>query len=93
MVGSDNGRQRSRRSFTPIEARIIQVLSDGMAHTRQELHQCLDDDLSRLSSIQFHISNIRRKLRGRGEDVVCVLDGTIKYRHIRLIRSSNDGRV
>lgn len=80
--------------YTPTEKRILAVLSDGLPHKRHEIHACLCDDLSGLTAIQAHISNIRKRLRAIGEEIVCELSGgTITYRHVRLLSSPYDGRM
>lgn len=76
-----------------VKERMLRLLSDGLPHTRQELHSCLNDDLGALSNIRAHISSIRQTLRRRGEDIVCELvTRRICYRHIRLLASAYDGR-
>jgi len=80
--------------FTPTQKRMLKVLSDGQRHTREELHACLDDELSALSAIQAHITYIRKHLEIRGEDIVCVArDRSYHYQHVRLLNSANDGRT
>lgn len=82
------------RQFTPTQQAMLKVLSDGMPHTREELHACLPDNLGALSNIRAHIANIRKALRPIGQDVVCELfRGTIHYRQIRLLASPYDGRT
>lgn len=78
--------------FTPIETRMLKVLSDGLDHKREELHACLYDELSNLSAIQPHISRLRRKLHPIGQDIVCIISrGNILYRNVRMLHSSYDG--
>lgn len=80
--------------FTPTEKRILTVLSDGLPHTRQELHRCLSDELAELSAIQPHISRIRRRLQNKGQDIVCVLcNRQIQYQHVRILNSAYDGTM
>jgi DNA-binding CsgD family transcriptional regulator len=70
--------------FTKTETAILALLSDGERHTRGEIHGCLSDDLATDSAVKFHLSNIRQKLRQRGEDILCELSyRKIFYRHIR----------
>ena len=81
-------------NLTPTQARMLAVLSDGRPHDRKELHGCLDDDLAALTSIQPHLTRIRDKIRGKGEDILCVLQyRTIKYHHVRVLCSPYDGRT
>jgi hypothetical protein len=74
--------------FSPIQIKMLAVLADGLAHTRRELHACLYDELSNLSTIQRHLSVIRQKLRVIDQDIICELQfRRICYRHIRLLKS------
>lgn len=74
--------------FTPTEKRILELLSDGRPHKRQEVHACLDDDLASLKSITPHISRIRRKINTQGEEIVCVArERSYYYQHVRLLYS------
>ena len=79
--------------FTPTQLRILQVLSDGLQHTRAELIACLCDDLCGKGVVATHLTYLRAKLRPMGQDVVCEAVGrSVKYRHVRLLHSSNDGK-
>jgi hypothetical protein len=49
-------------NFTPTEYRIMEVLQDGLPHTREEIHGCLQDELSSLDAIKPHICSLRPKL-------------------------------
>lgn len=71
--------------YTPTEKRMMEVLQDGLLHTRQELFACLWDDKSELSAIQARISLLRKKLRPQGLEIDCVLNRGIKYRLVRLL--------
>jgi hypothetical protein len=74
--------------FTKVEKRILDVLSDGLPHRKEELHPCLSDELGPVTNAQRHISSIRKKIRPKGEDIVCELVARrINYRHVRLLRS------
>ena len=75
-------------SWTLTEKKMLDVLRDGRPHSRQELHGCLHDDLGPLRNINQHISNLRRKIRERGEMIVCELvNRRIHYRHVKLLKS------
>lgn len=79
--------------YTPVEACILERLADGMPHTAKELHGCLCDDLGDLSNVRAHLSRLRKKLRPRGEDIVCIVGNHANaYRHVRLLASATDGR-
>lgn len=77
-----------REPLTPTESRIVAMLSDGQAHSREELCSCLYDELS-VSSLRVHILNIRRKLPP-SEFIDCVVRGYVYYyRHGRYLCSAN----
>ncbi len=78
--------------FTPTQQKILQVLSDGLPHPFSELLDCLPDDLSGITALRMMLSRIRRKLRPRGEDIICQhLNHSHQYRHVRLLHSAGDG--
>lgn len=80
---------RPMAKFTPTEVKILAVLSDGMPHTREELHGCLMDELGDLSNVKVHITYLRRKLRPMGQDIVyyCHTRREMRYRHVRLLNT------
>ena len=57
--------------FTETEEAILRVLADGQPHSKLELHACLTDPLANVTTIQRHISCIRRVLRPLGEEIIC----------------------
>ena len=72
--------------------RILQILSDGLPHDREELRRCVDE-MSSFHNLQNHLVALRKTLRPNGEDIVCELaNRRIHYRHIRLLASATDGR-
>ncbi len=73
--------------FTPVETKMLAVLSDGMPHGKEELHECLWDREGTVDNIRMHISNMRKKLERHGHTIVCVtLWRKAFYRHVRLLR-------
>ena len=83
----------NNNGFTPVQSAILKVLSDGMAHRKQELHGCLMDELGSLTTVRVHLCHIRKKLRPIGEDIICELKNrNIWYRHVRLLASAYDGK-
>ncbi len=79
--------EESPLPFTPTQQRIVDVLSDGKPHRKQELVSCLWDELGNSSTVAVHICAIR-KLLPPGEDIVCVVRyQSAYYQHIRLLRS------
>jgi hypothetical protein len=74
-----------------IRESMLRLLGDGMAHTREELHALCGP--SNMEVINDHISDLRKLLRPKGEDIICVLyKRKIAYRWVRLIGSANNGR-
>jgi DNA-binding CsgD family transcriptional regulator len=84
--------EKNGSRYTPTEGILITLLSDGLAHSRDELLACLEDDQATYQNVKVHISHIRKKLRPRGEDIVCELTPgggrTPHYRHVRLLGSA-----
>lgn len=77
--------------FTPIQRAMLQVLSDGMPHTREELHACCGP--SSRGTIQVHICELRKRLRQRSENILCVLSSKgIRYQHVRMLVSPYDAQ-
>lgn len=77
-------------ALTPTQRRILGLLADGRPHRRKEIHGCLDDELSAISSIRFHLCNLRKILAPTGEWIVCELHrGAICYRRVRLLHAPN----
>jgi DNA-binding winged helix-turn-helix (wHTH) protein len=80
--------------FTPTERRILNILADGQPHVLHDLHRCLNDDLSAMSTLYSHVYNLRAKLRPKGQDILCEnIRRRCYYRHVRLLASPYDGRV
>lgn len=72
-------------NLTPTEKRIVQALSDGDNHTREELLKCLDDEMATDIAFYAHVQRLRTKLRNAGHDVVSVNVRGPKYRMVRLL--------
>jgi hypothetical protein len=78
--------------LTKVQNRMMQVLSDGLPHTREELHACLADELGPTDNIRSHISGIRKFLNPKGYDILFVRKQIgFRYILIRLLHSPNDG--
>jgi hypothetical protein len=74
-------------AYTPTQRRMLRLLADGRPHPRAELKACLVDELGDWNNVQFHISRIRKRLRPKGQDILCVVaNQQISYRHVRLLR-------
>ena len=78
----------TENSWTPTEAKIIAVLSDGKTHKRAELKACLSDDMAKFGAVHVHLTAIRKRLRMKTppEDIKAVLENRgVRYIHVRLI--------
>lgn len=78
--------------YTSQERGILAVLADGMAHKRIELTDVLKIDNDNISvhnrnvRVQASLTNLRRKLREIGQDIICEYRcGTFYYRQIILL--------
>lgn len=75
--------------FTPTHKRMLEVLSDGLPHSRLEMHACLYDELGDIENIHYHISTLRKHLRKKGEDILIqIISRRPHYRHVRLLYPS-----
>lgn len=79
--------------FPPVQRKMLEVLADGMPHTKEELHACLWDEQGPLSNIRAHICIIRKSLQPIGQDIVCEIRRNRKtyYRQVRLLASACNG--
>jgi DNA-binding response OmpR family regulator len=78
-------------NYTQSEQIILQILSDGYPHKRQELLSQMLDDNASMKIIREHVCRLRKKLP-KGEDIVCryVYRG-LCYQHVRLMASAANG--
>jgi len=82
----------TRVGFTHTQSAILDILSDGLRHRKEELATCLPDELSAIDNLKFHLSNIRKVIRPRGEDIICEWYQRIRYyRHVRLLSNPYRG--
>ena len=66
--------------LSPTEQRLMDLLSDGLPHTKKEMVPCLADPLGGETNVKTHLHNLRKKLLPRNEAVLCVIvGGRIKY--------------
>lgn len=78
----------SEPHFTKTEQRIIAMLADGETHAKGELIICLEDELASFGSLKVHLSNIRKKLYTKGEDIVFVASQKCwGYRHVKKLHA------
>lgn len=80
-------------NYTDIEKSILSVLCDGQAHTKEELLAVMPDTLTSPTTLRVHISNLRKKLKQKGHDIICQMANRRGlYRHVRLLANSFDGK-
>ena len=79
--------------FTVTQQRVLDVLADGLPHPLEQLKAAMwNDELDHIRNVHAMMCHIRKKLRPRGEDIICqLIDRQRKWRHIRLLHSSHDG--
>ncbi len=68
--------------WSPTQAKMLAVLKDGRPHSKQELHACLNDELSTMANVYNHIKLINDKLR-QSEQRILSENG--HYRWVRLL--------
>lgn len=72
--------------LTPTEKRIVDLLSDGQAHSQQELVTCLPDELSDKAALGVHLTFLRKKLRTVGRAIRTeITEKMVDYRMVRVI--------
>lgn len=76
--------------FSPIEKKLLAVLSDGAPHPKYELLPVLDNQTN-VKLLSLHMHNIRKKLQMIGQTVVCVSYGRkgTAYMHVRLLHNDD----
>jgi len=77
---------RKPGEYTRQQAAILGVLKDGATHSRQELLDACLDDMMSVRTLNVAITRVRKLLRPKGQDIVCVLNNKrINYRWVRLL--------
>ncbi len=77
--------------YTPIEQRMINLLSDGIRHSYEEMFQCLDDELAGNTAVLFHITNLKNKLAKKGFGITSQRENKVTYyRMVRFIGKSSE---
>jgi hypothetical protein len=76
----------AEKKYTPIQQRILTMLSDGLSHTAEELRGCLSDEFVDLAAVTQHIHHLRQKLKEKGQDILHrKRDGVSSYAHVRVV--------
>lgn len=78
--------------WTPTQNRLLTALADGLPHSRTELLACLQDTEATLGNLQWHLAQLRYKLRQEGQEIVCEYHRrSLTYRHVRLLSEAGTG--
>lgn len=72
----------ANNDFTKTQQVLVDQLSDGRPHSITDLVRVCHGQ-AKLTAVQMHISNIRKKLRPKGVDIVCLNEGNMQYRRKR----------
>lgn len=70
--------------YSPTRQKIMDLLADGQRHTREELRNCLFDELGVATNIHAHLTGLRQQLRPFGEDISCTsVSGQRYYQKVK----------
>lgn len=73
-------------TYTPIQQRILALLSDGMPHDRWDVLKCIGDSLATLPTLHQHLYLLRLRLRMINQEILCERrQGRYMYRHVKLL--------
>lgn len=79
--------------LTPTQRKLAEILSDGLAHSREELMVAIDDELSGLQNLRQHLHNLRKKLLLRGETIIAEqIQFKYYWRWVRLLPNAYNGK-
>ena len=75
--------------------KMLKTLSDGKPHDIEDFRVCLMDELTEVTTIRQHISDMRKKLRLIGQDIICQWTGRTKraYLHVELVPINQSNAV
>lgn len=74
------------RRITPVQTRILALLSDGKPHLMKEIHEKTGQGGKVSNNVRFHICCIRKVLRPVGEDILCeIWNRQAHYRHVKIL--------
>ena len=70
--------------YTPTHKRMLALLRDGQPHSREEMHACLWDELSKMSAVKHQVCMLRALLKPRRDIIVQYYKRSLYYRLIRV---------
>lgn len=83
----------SNNGFTPTEKRIMNVLRDGLPHTKSELKNAIDEECPDQvddAALKMHLSNMRTKLEPKCRGILCTERPSTRYQLVRTDPSGYD---
>lgn len=80
------------RDFSPTHRRMLELLSDGEPHSKEELGACLYDELTDADQqVKVQIFRLRKRLPA-SEDIRCRRhNGSTTYQHVRIMANPYRG--
>lgn len=71
---------------TPVQRRMLHILSSGLPVARHELLKALDNPSAKLHNLHSHITLLRAYLLRINENIVCrVHRGSFYYQHVKML--------
>lgn len=75
----------SDKMWTPVQTRILELLSDGLLHSKKELQACIDE-YAGPNAVNNHLTTMRKKLRPMRQEIRCIeKNGESYFEHIRVL--------
>lgn len=80
----------------PVQQKILNLLSDGLWHSKEEVHGCLVDDMGPIDNISPHLYALRKYLHSKRLYIICAPEyvsiGKVDkgYRLVRFLSSADD---
>jgi hypothetical protein len=70
--------------YTATQKSMLRILSDGLPHSREELHEVCGPSL--VGVVAYHVMEIRKKLASKGETIVALrIHRQAHYQQVRLL--------
>lgn len=71
--------------LTKTQKRLLDLMQDGLPHSRPELHRLLYDELADKKTINVHLCHIRKKLKDDLQIICELYKRNLYYRLVRLV--------
>lgn len=77
------------KRLPPTMRKMLEVLSDGLPHTREELHACLFDELGAMKNISKYLTMMRKYLAPKGMGILTqFINRRMCYRQVRFLNKN-----